>query len=225
MSVTVALASCVVCNHPVSADCRCRVCNGRLHCFCAVPEGLEGHGGVYLCSADCQLRGVEHPPTLTPTHIVVYQGDDGAGNVPECADDGAADQLLPPLVDANGNANYIVEGGNVPPPLNDVFENFDETASVENDADPHVHCDATFARHLTTNHPMKKIERKKHFHKELSLEAKQQAMEQIADYIRELFNLPFCFNRDGNWFSKCTCLKSIILDHDSLNAMSAMLCK
>lgn len=40
----------------------------------------------------------------------------------------------------------------MPPPLNDVFENFDEAASMENDADPHVHCDATFARHLTTNY-------------------------------------------------------------------------
>ena len=64
MSTAEALSPCIVCNRPVSIDCHCRICNGRLHCFCAVPEGLEGHGGIYLCSADC--RGSQHTPPTTP---------------------------------------------------------------------------------------------------------------------------------------------------------------
>ncbi len=50
---TIAVGCCVVCNRAVSGDCRCRVCDGRLHCFCAVQEGHEGHGAVYLCVLDC----------------------------------------------------------------------------------------------------------------------------------------------------------------------------
>jgi hypothetical protein len=72
MSTTEALAPCIICNQPVSIDCHCRICNGWLHCFCAVPEGLEGHGCIYLCSADC--RGSRRTPPTTPKRITVHVG-------------------------------------------------------------------------------------------------------------------------------------------------------
>jgi hypothetical protein len=53
MDSTSNLSPCVVCGNNVTADCRCRLCDGRLHSFCGVAEGLEGHGPKYLCSADC----------------------------------------------------------------------------------------------------------------------------------------------------------------------------
>jgi hypothetical protein len=53
MSLTTNLSPCIVCGNNVSRDCRCRLCDVRLHVFCAVPEGLEGHGAKYLCSVDC----------------------------------------------------------------------------------------------------------------------------------------------------------------------------
>jgi hypothetical protein len=47
------LAPCVICNLATSNDYRCRVCGQRVHHFCAVPEGKEGHGNQYLCSILC----------------------------------------------------------------------------------------------------------------------------------------------------------------------------
>jgi hypothetical protein len=59
------LAPCVICKSQVSNDCRCRQCDGRLHCFCAVDEGLEGHGQIYLCT-QCH-KGDKIPNTVHPT--------------------------------------------------------------------------------------------------------------------------------------------------------------
>jgi hypothetical protein len=47
------LAPCVICNEVTSNDYRCRRCGHRVHHFCAVPEGKEGHGNHYLCSMFC----------------------------------------------------------------------------------------------------------------------------------------------------------------------------
>jgi hypothetical protein len=45
-----------------------------LHCFCPVPEGLEGHGCIYLCSVDCQHSSVVQTPTCIPNTLVVTVG-------------------------------------------------------------------------------------------------------------------------------------------------------
>ena len=67
---TAAISSCVVCRQAVSGDCRCRICDSPLHCFCAVEEGLEGHGAIYLCVADCEQGRVNEVPPHTPTNEV-----------------------------------------------------------------------------------------------------------------------------------------------------------
>jgi len=52
------LAPCKVCNGNVSSDCKCCICGCHLHCFCAIDEGLEGHGVFYLCSLACSVPKV-----------------------------------------------------------------------------------------------------------------------------------------------------------------------
>ncbi|MFN9979340.1 MAG: hypothetical protein ACK53Y_05480, partial [bacterium] len=69
------LAPCCVCGDPVSPDRRCRFCDARLHHFCAVDEGLEGHGAFYLCPM-CGDDGMS--PAISdriPDATVTIRGD------------------------------------------------------------------------------------------------------------------------------------------------------
>jgi hypothetical protein len=59
----------------------------------------------------------------------------------------------------------------------------------------------------------------------LSDEEMQEATQHVADYIEQLCNLPYCFNRDGHWFSTCTCLKGFKFEDPFLYSISTMLCK
>ena len=60
--------ACIICKQPTSADYNCQRCRRRLHHFCAVDEGFEGHGAKYLCNIGC--TGIELPNDLLVENAV-----------------------------------------------------------------------------------------------------------------------------------------------------------
>lgn len=209
MLSTAVLAPCIVCNRPVSIDCRCRICNGRLHCFCAVPEGKEGHGGFYLCSADCQV-GQRNPPS-TPTRINVHVGGEVFRSpIPATnLDDSTIINELPPappLLDDRGNANFLCYG--------DESNYSEENSGSDSGSDGGVpqlidKSVVATAKSLLSNHPLKKFERLKRWTKAQLLAARQQDVEPVETFLRNICDLPYCFNFYHCRFSSCTCLTPI----------------
>lgn len=255
MISAVPLEDCVVCSRPVSADCRCRICNRRLHCFCAVPEGLEGHGCIYLCSVDCQRSSVVRSPTRIPNNLVVtvggerYRSPVGRNHIdvpempnlsPILDEPSSPGHSLPPLYNDAGDANFIgvdnvvgnesvtnVDQVRHPPDVDDGYAS--SGASLPDEAVDAAmnnnNVDVNFARTLIKNNPVMKVKLKAQKRNVLTDEASREASQRIADYVEQLCNLPSCFNRDGHWFSTCTCLKRFNVDDTFLYSVATMLCK
>jgi len=263
--------NCVVCNQFVSGDCRCRSCNRRLHCFCAVDEGFEGHGAHYLCSVLCRpfspnrtlisatasRKNYHSSVTTLPPFPSVNELSDisnhsfpnvgNHGNITGAVNSHAVTTLPftslrnPPTepfihrddeqsstdrnqVDntplravRNENAEHNVDGASSSDD-EDNLEAIDDVTVLNN-------LNVNLVHELITNNPVCRLKRRGRKPKKVSVEEQANAIVQLKQYIQDLFNVPYCFQRENKQFFKCQCLHIHVLDNESLDVLSTMLCK
>lgn len=190
MDPTSNLAPCIVCGNNVTADCRCRCCDGRLHAFCGVPEGLEGHGPKYLCSVDCQSRA-----SRDVSVAVASQGETEVAHSASVANEVVGEDLV---------SSEVVEEDSIGSEVGE-----EESVASGGTDDDIGGMDRNSLRSLLRRCPLKSFFRMQRWSANDVQAAKEKDITPVTNYVSRLCNLPSCVDPDNIRFCKCTCLKSI----------------
>jgi hypothetical protein len=219
------LQPCIVCNNPVSADCRCRVCGGPLHCFCALPEGLEGHGAKYRCSAACHHGGAAAATSAAVgvTEATCRVGAQAAALVADASEEpvqatvgdailAEAEEVVQATVGDAVLAEAVRRGDAFVPirPIRPiraevVVQAVEGVLPVWDDLG--AAAEAAFL--LLKSHPLKQFERLNTWSRSKVLAVKQQDISSVTTFVAHLCNLPSCFDRNNRHFTGCDCLSVI----------------
>ncbi len=200
------LSPCVVCGDNVSPDCRCRICDRRLHVFCAVPEGLEGHGAKYLCSADC--CGTVAP--LGVAEVAVTVDNVTVSGVDADGDEDVLENVPVHGENADGNEDVLE---NVPVHGEDAIGESEDTSMDDHEEEPDSVADgdwdrASLRRFLTSN-PLKGFYRLQRWSNREVEAAKGRDLTPVTNFVSQLCRLSSCVDSDKFRFLKCSCLKSL----------------